>query len=265
MRSFTIREVATLFGVSTDAIRLYEKEGLIAPERNPENGYRAYCDEDLHRIMAISIYRKMKVSIADIKQIFTADSFDSIIAEYDSFISKSEQQIQLLQQQITRISAMKEHIQTLHASFGVCEMRDMPSFYVLFTTELSHTDYDDLFDIISSQVFPYGHFCYEFTLDEDGNVASQKLHFTVQEELMPFCQKTDDAVPFPLRKGQTACHTVTTSPEQDGRPSTDFTSLLEFARTQHCGQPRTIYAFYVYSLRLPSGLQDYYDCYLLTD
>ena len=40
MIQYTIHEVAALLNISTDAIRLYEKEGLVTPTRNPENGYR---------------------------------------------------------------------------------------------------------------------------------------------------------------------------------------------------------------------------------
>ena len=42
MIQYTIHEVAALLNISTDAIRLYEKEGLVTPTRNPENGYRYY-------------------------------------------------------------------------------------------------------------------------------------------------------------------------------------------------------------------------------
>ena len=41
MIQYTIHEVAALLNISTDAIRLYEKEGLVTPTRNPENGYRS--------------------------------------------------------------------------------------------------------------------------------------------------------------------------------------------------------------------------------
>ena len=59
-----IHEVAALLNISTDAIRLYEKEGLVTPTRNPENGYRYYNTEQIHRIMGICLYRRLHVSIA---------------------------------------------------------------------------------------------------------------------------------------------------------------------------------------------------------
>ena len=67
MIQYTIHEVAALLNISTDAIRLYEKEGLVTPTRNPENGYRYYDTEQIHRIMGICLYRKLNVSIAEIR------------------------------------------------------------------------------------------------------------------------------------------------------------------------------------------------------
>ena len=60
MIQYTIHEVAALLNISTDAIRLYEKEGLVTPTRNPENGYRYYNTEQIHRIMGICLYRRLQ-------------------------------------------------------------------------------------------------------------------------------------------------------------------------------------------------------------
>lgn len=60
----TIHEVATLLNISTDTIRLYEKEGLVCPLRDPSNGYRYYNAEQIHRIMGIYLYRQLNVSIS---------------------------------------------------------------------------------------------------------------------------------------------------------------------------------------------------------
>lgn len=42
----TIKEAEERTGLARSNIRFYEKEGLVQPERNPQNGYREY-DEGL--------------------------------------------------------------------------------------------------------------------------------------------------------------------------------------------------------------------------
>lgn len=53
MKRYSIHSVAELLGISADAIRLYEKEGLVSPMRDESNGYRYYGNEQIHRIMGI--------------------------------------------------------------------------------------------------------------------------------------------------------------------------------------------------------------------
>lgn len=60
---YTIHDVAALLGISADAIRLYEKEGLVEPERNPQNGYRYYGFDQIHKIMGISLYRQLMLEL----------------------------------------------------------------------------------------------------------------------------------------------------------------------------------------------------------
>ena len=53
MKRYSIHSVAELLGISSDAIRLYEKEGLVSPMRDESNGHRYYGNEQIHRIMGI--------------------------------------------------------------------------------------------------------------------------------------------------------------------------------------------------------------------
>ena len=43
----TIKEVEQRTGLPRSVVRFYEKEGLIAPRRGGENGYRDYQEEDV--------------------------------------------------------------------------------------------------------------------------------------------------------------------------------------------------------------------------
>ena len=45
-KSLTIKQVAQLYNVSIDTLRYYEELGIVAPERDPRNGYRRYREQD---------------------------------------------------------------------------------------------------------------------------------------------------------------------------------------------------------------------------
>lgn len=66
---YTIKETASILGISTNKLRFYEKKGLIKPQRNKENNYRYFHEDDLIKIQAILMYRLLNISIEDIKNI----------------------------------------------------------------------------------------------------------------------------------------------------------------------------------------------------
>lgn len=66
-----INEVETLAGITKKNIRFYEEQGLIAPKRNAENGYREYGEEDVEILRRIRLLRKLDVPIEEIRQMFS--------------------------------------------------------------------------------------------------------------------------------------------------------------------------------------------------
>lgn len=61
-----INEVEQLVGVTKGNIRFYEKEGLITPRRNQENGYRDYNEADVEWLKKIRLLRMLDVPIEEI-------------------------------------------------------------------------------------------------------------------------------------------------------------------------------------------------------
>ena len=60
---YLIGDVAEIVGMSRDALRFYEKKGIIHA-RKKENGYRYYSENDIYKLMyiiyQIIIYQIMK-------------------------------------------------------------------------------------------------------------------------------------------------------------------------------------------------------------
>lgn len=63
-----INEVEAQVGITKKNIRFYEKEGLLSPERNSENGYRKYSQEDADTLRQIKLLRKLGVPLEEIRQ-----------------------------------------------------------------------------------------------------------------------------------------------------------------------------------------------------
>ena len=61
-----INQVEQLAGISKVNIRFYEKEGLLTPGRNSENGYREYTESDVLWLKKIRLLRMLDVPIEEI-------------------------------------------------------------------------------------------------------------------------------------------------------------------------------------------------------
>ena len=63
-----INEVEALVGITKKNIRFYEAEGLLAPHRNSENGYRDYGEAEVDALRRIKLLRKLGVPLEEIRR-----------------------------------------------------------------------------------------------------------------------------------------------------------------------------------------------------
>ena len=94
-------EVEKITGLTRKAILYYEDKGLINPHKG-ENNYRSYSQEDLDRLLQISIYRKLGLSISEIKKILLANekNLGSILRDRQYKLELEESKKNLLEKLI---------------------------------------------------------------------------------------------------------------------------------------------------------------------
>ena len=71
-----IGDVSRLSGLPAKTIRYYEDIGLIHPHRS-ENGYRDFCDSDLHKLAFLGRARALGFSIEDCRTLLALYEDDS--------------------------------------------------------------------------------------------------------------------------------------------------------------------------------------------
>jgi DNA-binding transcriptional MerR regulator len=82
-RTFTIGELAREFDVTPRTIRLYEKQGLLAPERDGQR--RIYSRRDRVRLKLTLRGRRIGMTLAEIREVFEL---------YDNSANGEERQLQ---------------------------------------------------------------------------------------------------------------------------------------------------------------------------
>ncbi|MBW7473882.1 MerR family DNA-binding transcriptional regulator [Paenibacillus oenotherae] len=74
----TIGEAAAFTDVQASAIRHWESEGLLTPERDPENGYRVFSPMHIRQILLIRTLRRTVYFLENMKEIVQAVEQHSI-------------------------------------------------------------------------------------------------------------------------------------------------------------------------------------------
>ena len=76
----TVKQLATLSGVSVRTLHYYDEVGLLPPAYVGSNGYRYYEDEQLLRLQQILFYRELGFGLGDIQAFLDNPDFDKIRA-----------------------------------------------------------------------------------------------------------------------------------------------------------------------------------------
>ncbi|MBC9822400.1 MerR family transcriptional regulator [Terrabacter sp. MAHUQ-38] len=66
MTTWTVGQVADVFGVTVRTLHHYDEIGLLTPSERSRAGYRLYTDEDLTRLQQIVVYRRLEMPLEEI-------------------------------------------------------------------------------------------------------------------------------------------------------------------------------------------------------
>ncbi len=112
---YLIGEIAKITKVSTRMLRHYEKEMLLNPRVNEENGYRLYTEKDIEMVGKIKRLRIYHFSIAEIQTIFEKGLYHSSyiykekLEQLNGVVEEYQQLIDELQEKYVSIQLMKNY------------------------------------------------------------------------------------------------------------------------------------------------------------
>ena len=111
-----IGELAQRTGISRDALRFYEKHGLITPTARTDSGYRLYSKSDVLRIRFILSAKEVGFTLNEIHQLLELEvtKDDKSCQDVKQFVDKK---IQVVNQRLTEIKKIKQSLQTLSNAY----------------------------------------------------------------------------------------------------------------------------------------------------
>ena len=117
----TIGKVAASAAVTTDTIRYYEKEGLLASTQKTEAGYRLYGSGTLGRLRFIKQAQQCGFSLTEIRELLDLKSSDAACCKDVKSVA-----IQKKLQLEHKINALKIMSRALSELIAICDDESKP-------------------------------------------------------------------------------------------------------------------------------------------
>lgn len=108
----SIGTLSKAFGLSDEALRFYEKKGLLHPVRENGNGYRVFELADIQRISNIQRLKSQGFTLEEIQRVYSGSGRQELEALYREKIAEMERKIAYDNHVLARMSASARTLQT---------------------------------------------------------------------------------------------------------------------------------------------------------
>ena len=140
-RTYTIGELSDISGISKSALRLYDEKGLLQPEeRDEENNYRLYSEQQIIDALMIREMKQRGFSMTEIKDGLVRKR-DELTAELDSI----QNQLSYLDRTIGTIEGALDYYDGEQGEYQPMVIDTMPEMTVIFDRKNSYINANHLF------------------------------------------------------------------------------------------------------------------------
>lgn len=121
---YTQKDIRQKLGFTRDALRLYEKRGIIQPEIDPGNGYRYYDDWQMNLLWDCKYYQAMGFSLAEVQELLTARTPGDIESQLARREEEMRHDLRRRELALSEHSRFMEELRSSESDLGVVEERD---------------------------------------------------------------------------------------------------------------------------------------------
>ncbi|PAB59058.1 MerR family transcriptional regulator [Anaeromicrobium sediminis] len=128
---YLIGEVASIFNISTDTLRYYDKIGLLKPRKNEENNYRYYSREQFDLIYMILLLKGLDVSLEGIKDTLHRKDTSKLIDLLGTQEEKIQNKMEYLRALKESISDLKYQLTKLDDDINKISIKTCPKMWAV--------------------------------------------------------------------------------------------------------------------------------------
>ena len=106
-----IGELAKTTGIGIDAIRFYERHGLLPEPKRRESGYRTYAVDDVRQLQFIARAKQLGFSLQEIRELLElSNARDTDVA---SVKAATEKKLQDVERRLAEMTHIRDGLRTL--------------------------------------------------------------------------------------------------------------------------------------------------------
>ncbi len=239
---YRIGDVAELVGLSRDALRFYEKKGVITA-RKKDNGYRYYSESDIYKLMYVLYHRKMNTSLDEIENLISEGvSRAHLRIRTRQRIAEEKAQIRRHQQAVTRLSLVERDLDTIEKSLNCCRVKMFPKAYILGTCNSLQEGLKEWFRLSSREAgLDMTYFYNVYTYSEEKGLEQEGTQLLFYQGIERILDAPIDAQAHPLTEPVKCVYSVVESSEA-GAELHMVERMAQWARSQGLKPGTKVYA-----------------------
>lgn len=129
--TYRTSQLSEILGVSRDALRYYEEQGIVNPKQNEANQYRQYDYYDIYTLMVADFYKKRNLSIKEVKKLQVGSEIDELEALFANKARELEETIRMKEYMLRQIHETKQFCEEAKNHLNQYSIRELPTYEVI--------------------------------------------------------------------------------------------------------------------------------------
>lgn len=129
--TYKTSQLAKILGLSRDALRYYEEQGIIKPKKKEDNNYREYDFYDIYTLMVMDFYKKRSLSIREVKKLQVGSEIEELETLLESKSEELEIEINNKIHMLQKIRETKAFCMDIENHLNKYSIRSFPSYEIV--------------------------------------------------------------------------------------------------------------------------------------
>ena len=129
--SYKTQQVADLLGLSAEALKNYERSGIVKPVRDSSSGYRQFSYMDVCLLIRVKMYRQFGFSLKDVEAMINETDLNMTLEHLESRKQLLSRETLLLSETIRSLDSMISQMKEADTLRNRIIIKTRPAFYRL--------------------------------------------------------------------------------------------------------------------------------------